>query len=104
MVILERGWRRERIRLGEKTWLKQQHGIWRGRISTPRQTASGIRGPIHEQAVVYATISTDGGSIPGPQQLEEGTREGTKGWRETREGPGKPGKRSGDPREASGEA
>ena len=31
MVILERGWRRERIRLGEKSWLKQQHGIWRAR-------------------------------------------------------------------------
>ena len=89
MVILERGWRREGIRLGEKSWLKQQHGI-----STPRQTASGIRGPISEQAFVYATISTDGGSIPRPQQLEEGTREGTKGWRETREGPGKPGKGS----------
>ena len=51
----------------EKSWLKQQHGIWRGRIYTPRKTASGIRSPIHEQVVVYDTVSTDGGSIPGPQ-------------------------------------
>ena len=32
MAILERGWRGERIRLGEESWLKQQHLVRRGRI------------------------------------------------------------------------
>ena len=41
--------------------------------------------PIHEQAVVHDTVSTDRGGIPGPQQPEEGTREGTEG-----EGQGEP--------------
>ena len=59
MVFLECGWRR----LGEKSWHEQQHGIRRVRISTPRQTAGGVRGPIHEQTVV----KTSEGSISGPQ-------------------------------------
>ena len=67
MVYLELGWRREGIRLGEKSWLEQQHGIWRRRIFTPRKTDSAVRGPIHKQAVVYDTVSTNGGSITGPQ-------------------------------------
>ena len=67
----------------------EQHARIRcGRDPASYQTAGRIRRPIDEQPLVYDTVPADRGSVPGPQQFEEGTGKSPEGKRQSKSGQG----------------